>query len=159
MEELLRLMEISHVTEVELKKAVAAAGYYAEGTPIENYDAEFIAKALIGAWPQVLENIKNLEVTMLKDKLNRQELIIERAFFELGKACFILNYWQNEYLFNEKPDPMAAVAWGSRTGPKTAHGEQSAQWFFEYEWITNFINVASDYVFAARGNLKEIIEQ
>ncbi len=159
MEELLRLMEISHVTEVELKKAVAAAGYYAEGTPIENYDAEFIAKALIGAWPQVLENIKNLEVTMLKDKLNRQELIIERTFFELEKACLLLNYWQSEYLFYEKPDPRAAMTWGSRTGSQTDHEKQSARWFFEYNWITNFINVASDYTHAAKGKLEEIVRQ
>ncbi|MDD2585497.1 MAG: hypothetical protein PHT79_06690 [Syntrophomonadaceae bacterium] len=159
MKELLKLMEINHVTEVELKKAVAAAGYYAESTPINNYDAEFIDKALIGAWPQVLENIKKLRVTMFKNRVLELEGIIENVTCELEKACFILNYWQNEYLFHDKPDPRAAVVWGSKIGPKTAHEKQSARWFFEYEQITNFVNVTSDYVFAARLKLQEVIEK
>lgn len=159
MEELLKLMEINHVTEVELRKAVAAAGYYAEDTPINNYGAEFIDKALIGAWPQVLENIKKLRVTMLKNRVVELESIVENVTQELEKACFILNYWQSEYLFYEKPDPRAAVTWGSSTGSQTDHEKQSARWFFEYNWITNFINVASDYTHAAKGKLEEIVKQ
>ena len=159
MEELLKLMEINFVTDVELRKAVAAAGYYAEGTPISSYDTEFIDKALIGAWPQVLENIKKLRVTMLKNRVVELENIVGSVTCELEKACHILSYWDNEYSFNEKPDPMAAIAGGSRTGPKTPHEKQSARWYFEYAHIINFIDVVSDYVFAAKGKLGEIVKQ
>lgn len=82
-----------------------------------------------------------------------------RVLTDLEKACHILNYWQNEYLFYENPDPRAAVAWGSGTGNNTAHEKQSAQWYFEYKWITNFIEVASDYVFEAKKRLEEALEQ
>ncbi|HBQ87534.1 MAG TPA: hypothetical protein DD811_13810 [Syntrophomonas sp.] len=86
------------------------------------------------------------------------QTIIEKATYELDKACHILNYWQNQYLFNEKPDPRAAVDWGSSSGQITPHEKQSARWYFEYAHITNFINVATDYVFAARSMLEETQE-
>lgn len=86
------------------------------------------------------------------------QTIIENATHELDKACHILNYWQNQYLFNERPDPRAAVAWGNSPEPKTPHKEQSARWYFDYEEITSFINIASDYVFAVRSMLKETQE-
>ena len=159
MEELLKLMDISHVTEVELRKAVAAVGYYAEDTPINNYDAEFIDKALIGAWPQVLENIKKLRVTMLKNRVVELEGIIENVTCKLEKACLILNNWQNEYLFHDKPDPRAAVAaWGAGNAIHTTQEEQSARWFFEYNRITGFICIADDYVNTAREKLNAAID-
>lgn len=157
MEELLKLMDISHVTEVEIRKAVAAAGYYAEDTPINNYDAEFIDKALIGAWPQVLENIKKLRVIMLKNRVVELEGIIENVTCKLEKASTILNYWENEYLFHDQPDPRAAVAFGT-TGQGNAHELQSARWYSDYDWITNFVSIASDYVNTAREKLNAAID-
>lgn len=86
------------------------------------------------------------------------QTIIENATHELDKACHILNYWQNQYLFYKKPDPKAAVAWGNGTSLQTSHELQSARWYFDYEKITSFINIASDYVFAVRSMLKETQE-
>lgn len=95
------------------------------------------------------------------DILQKNRIIDEacRALTDLEKACHILNYWQNEYLFNEKPDPRAAVACGSGTGNNTAHEKQSVRWFLEYGWITNFINVVADYVFEAKNRLEKALEQ
>lgn len=95
------------------------------------------------------------------DILQKNRIVDEacRVLTDLEKACHILNYWQNEYLFIENPDPRAAVACGSGTGNNTAHREAICPWCFEYKWITNFIEVASDYVFEAKKRLEEALEQ
>ena len=52
------LMKKENVLPDEIKSVVSQKGYYPYNTPIENYDPEFINGVLIGAWPQVLEMIK-----------------------------------------------------------------------------------------------------
>ena len=53
-----QLMEHNGVTEAQIRKAVASRGYYPESTPIKNYDPDFVAGVLVGAWPQVYQMIK-----------------------------------------------------------------------------------------------------
>lgn len=57
---LIDLMVMNEVAESEIQIVVADRGYYPVGTPIENYDPEFIKGVLIGAWPQVFEMIKKV---------------------------------------------------------------------------------------------------
>lgn len=52
------LMKKENVLPDEIKSVVSQRGYYPYNTPIENYDSEFVKGVLIGAWPQVLEMIK-----------------------------------------------------------------------------------------------------
>lgn len=52
-EELQRLMDMSGVTAQEVRRAVAAVGYYPEDTPVMNYDMEFVRGLLIADWPSV----------------------------------------------------------------------------------------------------------
>lgn len=52
------LMKMNEVTIEELQKVVTERGYYPKGTPIENYDKEFVDGCLIGAWKQVFEMIE-----------------------------------------------------------------------------------------------------
>ena len=52
------LMKKENVLPDEIKSVVSQRGYYPYNTPIENYDPEFVKGVLIGAWPQVLEMIK-----------------------------------------------------------------------------------------------------
>lgn len=52
------LMKKENVLPDEIKSVVSQKGYYPYNTPIENYDPEFVKGVLIGAWPQVLEMIK-----------------------------------------------------------------------------------------------------
>lgn len=53
------LMEKDNVTVQEVQQVVAERGYYSLDTPVSNYDPDFIACVLIGAWPQVLNAIKH----------------------------------------------------------------------------------------------------
>ena len=53
-----QLMEQNKVTEAQIRKVVASRGYYPEATPIKNYDPDFVAGVLVGAWPQVYKLIK-----------------------------------------------------------------------------------------------------
>lgn len=52
------LMKKDNVLIDEIKSVVSQKGYYPYDTPVANYDPEFIKGVLIGAWPQVLEMIK-----------------------------------------------------------------------------------------------------
>lgn len=52
------LMTANSVTEVEIQRAVASKGYYPADTPIENYDPQFIAGVLVGAWVKVFEMVQ-----------------------------------------------------------------------------------------------------
>ncbi len=52
------LMKKDNVNIDEIQSVVSQKGYYPYNTPIENYDPEFVKGVLIGAWPQVLEMIK-----------------------------------------------------------------------------------------------------
>lgn len=52
------LMKSNNVSKYEIESIVSRKGYYPLGTPIENYDPEFISGVLIGAWDKVYEQIK-----------------------------------------------------------------------------------------------------
>lgn len=69
------LMESNNVTVDEIKKIVAKRGYYPEDTLIENYDPDFIAGVLVGAWGQVFQmitenRVKNGEFVPANDFMN-----------------------------------------------------------------------------------------
>lgn len=54
---LAQLMQEHNVTEAQIRRVVAAKGYYPEQTPIRNYDPQFIDGVLIAAWAQVYNEI------------------------------------------------------------------------------------------------------
>lgn len=53
------LMTPNQVTVQEIQQVVASKGYYPIDTPISTYDASFISGVLVGAWPQVFEQIQS----------------------------------------------------------------------------------------------------
>lgn len=53
------LMKQEHITEEQIRKAVAMKGYFPEDMPIENYPSDFIDGVLIGAWEQIKTFILN----------------------------------------------------------------------------------------------------
>ena len=57
------LMAENNVLEFEIQAAVAHKGYYPATTPISRYDPEFVQGALVAAWPQVFQIIKDLRAT------------------------------------------------------------------------------------------------
>lgn len=55
---LLQMMQTDGVLEEEIRKTVAAKGYYPENTPIANYDPKFIDGWILTIWPQLVDYIK-----------------------------------------------------------------------------------------------------
>lgn len=55
---LVDLMTANHVSEEEIRRAIAIRKYYPEDMPITAYDPAFIEGVLIGAWNQVLSVIE-----------------------------------------------------------------------------------------------------
>ena len=47
------LLKAEGVTETDVRRAVAARGYYPEETSIMDYDIEFLKGVILGAWPQL----------------------------------------------------------------------------------------------------------
>lgn len=47
------LLKSEGMKESDVRKAVAAKGYYPEGTSIMDYDVEFLKGVILGAWPQI----------------------------------------------------------------------------------------------------------
>jgi len=63
---LLDLLQRDRVTEHEIQLAVAKRGYYPADTPLDNYDAQFIAGRLVAHWPKVIEMVNQV----------RQEVVV-----------------------------------------------------------------------------------
>lgn len=53
------LMELHGVTREDVQWAIAEKGYYPQGTPIENYDMDFVKGVLITAWDKVNDMIRD----------------------------------------------------------------------------------------------------
>lgn len=53
------LMKQEHITEEQIRKAVAMKGYFPEDMPMEDYPPDFIDGVLIGAWEQIKTFILN----------------------------------------------------------------------------------------------------
>lgn len=53
------LMKQEHITEEQIRKAVAMKGYFPEDMPMKNYPSDFIDGVLIGAWEQIKAFILN----------------------------------------------------------------------------------------------------
>jgi hypothetical protein len=54
------LMRANGVTLWEIQNVVSHRGYYPKGTPFENYDPDFVAGVLVGAWDQMYPIILEL---------------------------------------------------------------------------------------------------
>lgn len=53
------LMKQEHITEEQIRKAVAMKGYFPENMPMKDYPSDFIDGVLIGAWEQIKAFILN----------------------------------------------------------------------------------------------------
>lgn len=102
----------------------------------------------------------------LKHELFETRSSIEYADVALEKAEILLSYWTQEYSFSENPDPRAAIRWGGQVPSQNQdpeavkrHGEQSFKWFYEYNRIFNFVDMAFDYLLEAKKILREAIDK
>lgn len=55
------LMDAEQVTPEEVMEVVAQKGYFLRSMPLEKVPEDFVEGVLVGAWPQVLQAIKNLK--------------------------------------------------------------------------------------------------
>lgn len=55
------LMAANLVHAEDIQAACEEKGYYPKGTPLTNYDPEFVKGVLIGAWPQVLKLVTEIK--------------------------------------------------------------------------------------------------
>jgi len=95
----------------------------------------------------------------LKNKLYEQTITLENVLLKLEKAETVLNYWEDEYSFNENPTPQAAIEWKSQIpDDKDIHGEESYKWYWNYGYIVQFISIAEDYVYESKNLLKQVVE-
>lgn len=60
---LLDLMVAYDVKEADIQDVVTLRGYYPVGTPIKNYDSNFIDGVLVGAWSKVYEMIREQKLS------------------------------------------------------------------------------------------------
>lgn len=100
------------------------------------------------------------EIQGLRNELYNKTTAIENALENIKKAELILNHWADEYMFAEKPDPRLAIEYG-RSCPVSNDilKTQSATWFYDYNLIIQFINIATDYVYATKKELSEILNE
>jgi len=97
-----------------------------------------------------------------KKEVFEKTMSIENALVKLEKADTLLSHWTQEYGFNEKPDPRAAIEWGRslKDDPgRSALGSFSAKWYWEYNSIFDFVNMAFDYIIESQKILNEAMNQ
>lgn len=107
----------------------------------------------------------NVTEEALKHELFETRTAIEYALIKLERADTLLNHWTQEYGFVDNPDPRAAIRWGSQVPSQNqdderekTHGKQSYKWFFEYDFIFNFVEMAFDYIIATQEILSRAIK-
>lgn len=57
---LIDLMKVNHISEDQVRKAVALKKYFPENMPIKDYPQDFVDAVLIAAWPKVMEMINEI---------------------------------------------------------------------------------------------------
>lgn len=90
----------------------------------------------------------------VKKKLYLRNMAIENAINKLDRADIVLQHWTQEYSYAEKPDPKAAINWLTEND-RSREAKQSAEWFWDYNYIFEFIEIVFDYVTES----KEILEK
>lgn len=94
----------------------------------------------------------------IKRGLCDQMNTIEDVLCKLKKADFILSGLEGNYSYDQSPDPKAALK-HIMGEVKSEHGQQSMEWYLEYERICTFIGIVSDYVFDSKTILENILNK
>ncbi len=88
---------------------------------------------------------------------NLADYKIYSVLMDLDKACTVLVKLLDDYIFDEddQPDLSALKEWfmGDKQNAQTSNSEK---WIREYFTISQFIDIAYDYVNAARSDLEDI---
>lgn len=96
------------------------------------------------------EVTKDLSRTLLE-----QTDAIAQALIKLERANLILGEWLTDYGFGESPDPY--LCFNSNLPSNDARKAEANKWFYEYDKILGFIEIAGDYVHETKKVLEEAI--
>ena len=96
------------------------------------------------------------KAAMKENELWDAKRAVATANVKLGQALLLLQDWMEEYCFNKSPDPRAAIKATSTLGGGTVEEENSAKWYWDYNRIKGFVEIASDCVFDAQKALNEV---
>jgi hypothetical protein len=85
---------------------------------------------------------------------------IEKALVELNWANVVLGDLVNKYSFYAAPDPEKALAYRAMVSDKEKNLEekQSFQWYYDYNAIISFLQIAYDYTLKAQETLNKAIK-
>lgn len=81
---------------------------------------------------------------------------VKKALVDLEKAETLLLHWSNEYVFEKAPNPK--IMFSDRIPPSDLERLQSTKWFNEYRFISQFIQMAKDYVTRGKEELQKAVE-
>lgn len=81
---------------------------------------------------------------------------VKKALLDLEKAETLLLHWSNEYVFEKAPNPK--IMFSDRIPPSDLERLQSAKWFNEYRFISQFVLMAKDYVTRGKEELQKALE-
>lgn len=95
-----------------------------------------------------------------KEKREMEDLrsVVENATSGLAKARMLLGNWIEEYGFNKKPDPVAAIA-NIQGTERSEEGFQSCKWYFDYDTIFKTVDISYDYVLQTLEDLEKAIRK
>lgn len=89
------------------------------------------------------------EINEVEKKLYAKDTVIEEALTKLSRADIVLQHWTQEYSYSKKPDPMAAINWWNGTD-QSVEAKQAANWFWDYNYIFEFIEIVFDYIMESK---------
>ena len=86
-----------------------------------------------------------------------ENINITNLEYDIKKAKFALSNFLNDYTYNENPDLVKAMEFGSNVpNEKTISGADSFFWIYDYERIMHMIEMSYDYLLKAEEDLKAI---
>ncbi len=81
---------------------------------------------------------------------------VKNALLDLEKAETLLLHWTSEYVFEKAPNPK--IMFSDRIPPTDMERLQSAKWFNEYRFISQFVQMAKDYVTRSKEQLEKSLQ-
>jgi len=81
---------------------------------------------------------------------------VKNALIDLEKAETLLLHWTSEYVFEKAPNPK--IMFSDRIPPTDVERLQSAKWFNEYRFISQFVQMTKDYVSRSKEQLEKTLQ-
>lgn len=94
---------------------------------------------------------------MTKEELLKKVDALHESVNDIDKVILILEDWENEYFFNERPN--VELIFDINTGVEDVEKQQALKWYWEYHVIVGYIQIVKDYVYKVENSLKDVLEK